>query len=402
MKKILTISLLLGLTAQSLSSCGDQVPKKTEVPSPLPSIETTPSKQASPSPSVSPSAQPNKLVNCEHIEAGGDLSAAQKTLAADLWPWGKAAAWTFTVDEGVAEPYDLLMPELEVFGWRASFFIYTDQPDANTWNRIRLAHERGHEVSNHTLTHPDLTTLSDEKIHEELKLANDVLKRQLGVSKLSLQSFAYPYEATDNRTWGIVKQYHRYARSGDHGADVPPFPINDAHKPNWGELTAKAPTLAYTLQNWNSWVDATVQSGGWFIDELHGVEDSGVTGGWEPRTLDEFRSHFKYIKNHKSGVWVATMGQVGNYIEERENAKFEVKKWHQDGLEFTLEDGFDHPLDYKVPLTFKVTLPKGWSGKSIKAFQNGKALETKGTETGSYRVAAQPDAKMPVCILPAP
>jgi peptidoglycan/xylan/chitin deacetylase (PgdA/CDA1 family) len=345
-----------------------------------------------------PIASNQPLTQCT-LKKESTPQAVGDQVKADLWPWGAKAAISLTIDEGLKEPYDILMPEIELRGWRASFYIYTLQPTLEkSWDRVVLAHQRGHEVSNHTHTHPNLTKLSDAEIHKELIEGNAELRKHLGPD-LKLESFAYPYEATDERTSAITLKYHRYNRAGDQGAATPPYPINDARKPNFGALKAKAPTSKVSLQSWNSWVDATVREGGWFIEELHGVEDVGVKGGWEPRTIQEFQAHFDHIESFGPQIWVAPMVNVGNYIEEREALQIKQTQWGADGVQLILDDAFNDSI-FDEPLTLLVTLPKGWKGSGVKAIQAGKTLTVRSAEQGQVRIQALPDPAKPVCLLP--
>lgn len=391
---------LLGLVLLGpLNACAISPPK-------TPSVQTRdaviPSFLPSPSPAVTGAAVTAVAESVSCIDLVQNTQTTQ-TAEVDLWPWGAKAAVSFTLDEGVLEPYTILLPEFDVRGWKASFFIYTDQPQwEKTWSVILQAHQRGHEVTNHTKTHPNLTTLSDEQIHEELKLGIAELKKQLKDDSLVFPSFAYPYEATDERTWKIVKQYHRYARSGDNGALVPPnpVPINDAHHPKWNALTAKAVTHDYSLEAWNSWIDATVKQGGWFIEELHGVEHQGNVGGWEPRSLREFQDHFDHIESFGQDIWVDSMGAVSKYIEERESAQVKVNFWSSEGITVDLKDDFKDEALFNVPLTLKLELPTAWDINKIIAVQGGETLEIQAAESGSFRVSAWPNGE-PICILPS-
>jgi len=320
----------------------------------------------------------------------------------DLWSGGAKAALSFTLDEGLAEPYNLLMPQVEAQGWKMSFFVYTQQADQEkAWNLIIQAHKNGHEVANHTFSHPDLTKLSAAQIDNELKLGNDALKKHLGAGA-ALQSFAYPYEETNSNVWKVVQMYHRYARGGDGGKPVPPNPLelNDAKNPNWGDLAAKANTSDIPLANWNSWIDTTVKSGKWFIEEWHGVCNNAKTvcGGWKPRTIDEFRKHFAHIKSFGSDLWVAPMGQVGRYIEERENAPtFTIYSWSAAKAMITLTTGSTTP-PFDVPLSYVFKPPAAWGWQNIMAVQGGKVLKSEKLGTNQFRIHSLPHKGLPVTI----
>ena len=60
----------------------------------------------------------------------------------------------------------------------------------------------GHEVASHSLTHPYLTSLSDEDVYREVKEDIDNLK---GVFRRDIQSFSFPFDGYDERTIGIIK-----------------------------------------------------------------------------------------------------------------------------------------------------------------------------------------------------
>jgi peptidoglycan/xylan/chitin deacetylase (PgdA/CDA1 family) len=59
------------------------------------------------------------------------------------------------------------------------------------------------EIANHTLNHPDLTTISDEKVREEITSAASAIESVTGKSPWPL--FRYPYGARDARVSQLVK-----------------------------------------------------------------------------------------------------------------------------------------------------------------------------------------------------
>lgn len=322
----------------------------------------------------------------------------------DLWQWGADAAISMTLDESLEAPYKILMPEVERRGWLMSFYINTDEPNyRKTWPLIKKAYQNGHEVSSHTHFHPDLTKINDKKIHEELKRAISELQKNLDW-KMPLESFAYPYEKTDARVMKIVGLYHRYARGGDQGAPVPPnpVPLNDAYKPNWLNLAAKAPTKAYPVAKWNTWVDAAVKQKKWLIEEYHGVyiEKSQGMGkdGWEPRSLKEFKAHFDHIEKYGKKIWVAPVRIVGHYIDERQTATFKINKWSSKEVEIVLADKFSK--HHTVPLTYVFTTPGDWKWKNIKVLQNGKQQQVQVLSPGIFRIASVPEPLHPIRITP--
>ncbi len=62
-----------------------------------------------------------------------------------------------------------------------------------------------HPVGNHTLTHPDLRTVSDDAVATEILEAEDTIRAVLGVDPHPL--FRFPYGASDARTIALANAY---------------------------------------------------------------------------------------------------------------------------------------------------------------------------------------------------
>lgn len=85
------------------------------------------------------------------------------------WPDGAGAAISLTYDDGNENNLDQAIPDLEVFGFRGTFYLQTGRPDVrgrrDDW---KSAFERGHEIGNHTVTHPCRADAYGENIPEWL------------------------------------------------------------------------------------------------------------------------------------------------------------------------------------------------------------------------------------------
>ena len=72
--------------------------------------------------------------------------------------------------------------------------------------RLRLEENKGiydgHEVASHSLTHPFLTSLSDEDVYREVGEDIDNLKN---IFHREIESFSFPFDGFDERTIGIIK-----------------------------------------------------------------------------------------------------------------------------------------------------------------------------------------------------
>ena len=98
------------------------------------------------------------------------------------------------------------------YGIKATFNLNSGLQDFVWWKewlevrRLNLEENKalydGHEVASHSLTHPFLTSLSDEDVYREVQEDIENLKN---VFHRDIQSFSFPFDGFDERTIGIIK-----------------------------------------------------------------------------------------------------------------------------------------------------------------------------------------------------
>ena len=117
-----------------------------------------------------------------------------------------------TFDDGYLSHYTHAKPVLRELGWPGVLFLTTKAigPDGLTEHQIRSLIKAGWEIDSHTLTHPDLTTLDDAALAQELTESRRELQRRWRPADF----FAYPAGRYDAR----VVRGHRSGRlhGGDH------------------------------------------------------------------------------------------------------------------------------------------------------------------------------------------
>lgn len=116
-----------------------------------------------------------------------------------------------TVDDGYRDNYELLLPLLKKYNFKAVVYAVTGET-FNRWDvevkdnpeksvslmdaqELKALSESGHvEIGGHTVSHPHLNTLSPEKQEAEIKKNKEDLEKLLDKP---LTSFAYPYGSLD-------------------------------------------------------------------------------------------------------------------------------------------------------------------------------------------------------------
>ena len=91
---------------------------------------------------------------------------------------GKEIALTF--DDGPSlQNTEEILGILKEYGIRATFFVIGENAAADP-ERIRMIHEAGHEIGNHTYTHAYISKIKPEQLREEIRKTEAVLKEITG------------------------------------------------------------------------------------------------------------------------------------------------------------------------------------------------------------------------------
>lgn len=116
-----------------------------------------------------------------------------------------------SVDDGWKTIKTIAAPILKKYGFKATLFIYTDMIKSKpgnvtlSWDEIKeLIDEGTIEVQSHTVSHVDLTKVSEESLERELEESQSIIKENLGISTTGL---AYPYGNFNNQVVEKLKKY---------------------------------------------------------------------------------------------------------------------------------------------------------------------------------------------------
>lgn len=113
-------------------------------------------------------------------------------------PIPKHAVITF--DDGFADFYREAFPELRRHGFTATMFLPTayignnrlqfKQKECLTWSEICELRDHGISFGSHTVSHPQLSTLSPAEVEAEVAKSKHTIEDKLGEP---IESFAYPF-----------------------------------------------------------------------------------------------------------------------------------------------------------------------------------------------------------------
>lgn len=111
-----------------------------------------------------------------------------------------------TFDDGYKDNYTKVYPLLKQYGFKATVFVQTDKTDKDdyflTSSQIKELSENGVEIGSHTVTHKDLSTLSNEDQEKELSDSKIILEKIIGKP---VNYIAYPYGSCNDESKKIAK-----------------------------------------------------------------------------------------------------------------------------------------------------------------------------------------------------
>lgn len=102
----------------------------------------------------------------------------------------KKIALTFDVNWAEKEYIYEILDLLDENDIKATFFImgrWVIYPEGNKEKLIDI-HKRGHEIGNHSYSHPDFKKIGKERVIEEIKKTEDIIKNEIGI-KMNLFRF---------------------------------------------------------------------------------------------------------------------------------------------------------------------------------------------------------------------
>ncbi len=127
-----------------------------------------------------------------------------------------------TFDDGMQSVHRNAMPVLQEHGMPAHLFLATgatgdNRPwprnpcDGHTftmldWDEIEALHTAGVRIESHTHNHPDMRTLTTERMQEECEQADSIIESRLGRRP---QYFAYPFGYHDSKVRDFARERYR-------------------------------------------------------------------------------------------------------------------------------------------------------------------------------------------------
>jgi len=270
---------------------------------------------------------------------------------------------------------------------KGTFFIITGDgytcDGATNWPYYVNAAASGHEVTAHTVTHQDLTTLSSAQVNYEMQTSqNDVIQMVFGQRS---QTFAYPYGAGGGSGPGeanVRTIAHTYF-IGARGAGVNPSGFdeyndytNTAFQDYYFQVESYEVSSAVDITTYKNILNAVILDGGWFIPQYHGIQ----TSGYDLITSAAFTAQMDALSAQSSSLWLAPFAQTLKYHKEHDSQNLVIVSEDAGAWRLNLSDNlpdasFDQPLTIRLKAPSWVYTSVTQGTKTLSVITDGDTLQ---------------------------
>ncbi len=240
------------------------------------------------------------------------------------WPQGKKAALSLTFDDARPSQIDTGIPLLDKYRVKGTFYVSPDNLEKNLAGWMRAV-KTGHEIGNHTMTHPctgnyafsrenALEDYTLDRMAREIDDATGVILEKLGVRP---RSFAYPCgqafvgRGKDLKSYVPLVAERFLTGRGWLGEDA-----NDPAICDLSQLLAME-SDGKTFEQLKPILDRAADEGRWVIFCGHEIG----RGGYQTTLTETVEKLCQYALEPASGIWLDTVSSIGDYVIKNQKNK---------------------------------------------------------------------------------
>ncbi|MBN1480259.1 polysaccharide deacetylase family protein [candidate division KSB1 bacterium] len=240
------------------------------------------------------------------------------------WPEGIKCAVSLTFDDARLSQIDKGIPLLDKYNIKATFYISPEHlvKRLDGWQQAVAA---GHEIGNHTMTHPctgnyafsrdnALEEYDLDRIAAEIDQANAYILAELGVEA---QSFAYP---CGQKFVGRGAQVQSYvplvAERFLTGRGWLGEGANDPWLCDFSQLLGME-SDGKAFAELKALIDKAAAEGCWLILAGHEMNESGH----QTTQLTSLEELCQYVQDPANGIWIDTVEHIATHIKENRDIK---------------------------------------------------------------------------------
>jgi peptidoglycan/xylan/chitin deacetylase (PgdA/CDA1 family) len=249
------------------------------------------------------------------------------------WPEGKKMGLSLTFDDGRNSQIDKGIPLFDKYGVKGTFYVSTQNIVGRT-EKWRRAAANGHEIGNHTLSHPctgnftwtmgyELEYFTLDRMRDELEAASEIIRDSLGVVPVS---FAYPcgqtFVGSGIETKSYVPLVATMFQTGRGWLDEGP---NDPMICDMAHLLGMNMD-GMSFREVKRMIEFAKRTGKWLILVGHEMDVKGD----QTTYLSTLDAICKYATDPANEIWIDNVQNIASYISEKRNDIIVAKALHEE------------------------------------------------------------------------
>jgi peptidoglycan/xylan/chitin deacetylase (PgdA/CDA1 family) len=201
------------------------------------------------------------------------------------------ALLTMTFDDGWEENYLSVLPKVESYGFKTTHCYATQYIEGSGQeSRVKAFVNKGHETCSHSVTHPDMSTLSASNLTYELQHSKQYLETLAGAGKVT--NFAAPFGSYNDKAFTEAQKYYTSYRTTDAG-------FNSRDNFDYYNIRVQNILKTTTAAEVQAWIQQAQQSKTWLVLVYHVVTNTPDEYDTTPALFD---SHLAAIKQSNIAV----------------------------------------------------------------------------------------------------
>lgn len=208
-----------------------------------------------------------------------------------------AAKISFTFDDGYVGALTSAAPALAQYGMTGTQYVTTGsvgQSSYLTWSQIaQLQNQYRWEIGSHTVTHPELTTITPAQLESEMANSKKVLQSR----GFAATSFAAPYGDYNNQVIAAAAKHYTTHRPFHDTAGNNVWPYSDYL------LQVKQVQVGVTVDQVKAYINEAKQKKLWLVLVFHEIKDAPST---DPQQYEYSTADLKKIAAYVKSQGIAT------------------------------------------------------------------------------------------------
>lgn len=212
---------------------------------------------------------------------------------------------SLTFDDGYTSFYNYGLPLLQKYGFKSTDYIISSMITSGnstymTSAQVQSLYNAGEEIGSHTVTHPDLTTLSFAQMDAELQNSQATLQSLLGVP---VKDFATPYGAANDQVITDAKKYYNSVRGVEEG-------YNAKNNFNPYNILVQNVVVTTPVSQVEQWIQQAQATNTWLVLVYHQVDPTLTNKTAQPYNTypADLDSELSYLQS--TNIAVETVSQA--------------------------------------------------------------------------------------------